>query len=97
MMPTGRQRDRESQKEREKNRDAAKSRKGTVMQVPLQGWRCDPTVRGRQIAHVPGQNKRKQQRPCKCPEVEKYQLTPLSKVKVAQTVYSFCQRFPWTH
>jgi hypothetical protein len=38
-------------------------------------------VSGRLIAHKLGQNKRKQQRPDKCPEVEKCQLAPLSKTE----------------
>ena len=59
MMPTGCQRNRESQEEREKNRDAAESRKGMAVQVALQSWCCHPSVCGRQIAHVLGQNERK--------------------------------------
>lgn len=81
MVPSGRERDGESQEKRKKNRDPAEPGKGTVMQVPIQGWRCDPTVRGRQIAYEPGQNKGKQQRPYESAEVEKYQLIPLSKVR----------------
>src|ERR1700680_3234360 len=78
MMPTGEQREREGQKEREKNRYAAESRQGTAVQVALQRGRRDPTACSRQIAHVPGENKRQQQRSCKCREVRKGQLTPLS-------------------
>jgi hypothetical protein len=93
MMPSGWQCDRKSQKEREKNRNPAKSRQGTIMQVALQGGRCHPSARSRKIAHVPGQNKRKQQRPRKCPEVEKCQLSPLSKVKMRENRLVLCRVF----
>src|SRR6202035_4847955 len=81
MMPTGATHDHESQKEREKNCNAAKSWKRTAVQVALQGGGGQPLVRGGHIAHVFGQNERKQQRSYKCSQVEKYQLTPLSQVE----------------
>src|ERR1700716_3393984 len=76
----GRQCDREGNKKKgEKNRSPTESRQGTAVQVALQSRVGHPSVCGREIAHVPGENKRKQQRPCKSREVKKCQLTPLSK------------------
>jgi hypothetical protein len=88
-VPSRRERDGEGQKKRNKNRDPAEPGKGTAMQVPIQSWRCDPTVRGREIAYELSQNKGKQQRPYESPEVEKYQRVPLSKVQ-RKTVCPLC-------
>src|SRR5580692_1585775 len=89
MVPSGGERHGESQEKRNENRDAAEPGKGTVMQVPIQSGRCDPTARGREIAYEPGQNKGQQQRPYESPEVEKYQRVPLSKVQ-CKTICPLC-------
>src|SRR5579863_186199 len=57
MMPADGQGNGERQNEREKNRDPAKSRKRTAMQMPLKSRGCQPSMRVCQIAHVLGQYK----------------------------------------
>jgi hypothetical protein len=57
-----------------------------TVQVPLQSGSRYPAMGGRQIANVLGQNKGKQERPSKCPEVKEYQHSPLSKAEAPRAV-----------
>ena len=69
-----------AEQERQKNSYTTQTRKRPLVQVPLQARPSDPATSHREIAYVPGQDKRSQHRGRKDSQVEKRQPIPLGPV-----------------
>ncbi len=63
-----------AEQKRQEDRDAAQTRQRPVVQMPFQAGTRYPATHHRQIAYVPGQDKRGQHRGRKNSQVEKRQL-----------------------